>query len=225
MILSFSRTVILYLVLIAAMRILGKRQIGQLEPSEFVVAMLIADLASIPMQNSGIPLLSGLVPILTVLGLELVLSGFALASVRFRRLLCGKPVILIENGRPIQQNLRQTRVTLDELSSHLRQKDVLDMSTVQYAILETDGNLSVFPFPEETPAAARDAGIRVQQQNIPLTIIEDGFFSRENLEKAGKDEKWLDSLLKKKKSHIRDTFLLTVDAAGQVNWIGKGSKS
>ena len=132
MILSFSRTVILYLVLIAAMRILGKRQIGQLEPSEFVVAMLIADLASIPMQNSGIPLLSGLVPILTVLGLELVLSGFALASVRFRRLLCGKPVILVENGKPIQQNLRQTRVTLDELSSHLRQKDVLDLSKVQY---------------------------------------------------------------------------------------------
>lgn len=225
MILSFSRTVILYLVLIAAMRCLGKRQIGQLEPSEFVVAMLIADLAAIPMQNSGIPLLSGLVPILTVLGLELVLSGFALGSVRFRRLLCGKPVILIENGKPIQQNLRQTRVTLDELSSHLRQKDVLDMATVQYAILETDGNLSVFPFPEEAPATARDAGVPVRQQNIPLTIIEDGFFSRDNLKKAGKDEKWLDSLLKKKKSDIRDTFLLTVDASGQVNWIGKESES
>ena len=225
MILSFSRTVILYLVLIAAMRMLGKRQIGQLEPSEFVVAMLIADLASIPMQNSGIPLLSGLVPILTVLGLELVLSGFALGSVKFRRLLCGKPVILIENGKPLQENLRQTRVTLDELSSHLRQKDVLDISKVQYAILETDGNLSVFPFPEETPAAARDAGIRVQQQNIPLTIIEDGFFSRDNLKKAGKDEKWLNSLLKKKKTDISGTFLLTVDASGQVNWIGKGRKT
>ena len=223
MILSFSRTVILYLVLIAAMRVLGKRQIGQLEPSEFVVAMLIADLASIPMQNSGIPLLSGLVPILTVLGLELVLSGFALASVRFRRLLCGKPVILVENGKPIQQNLRQTRVTLDELSSHLRQKDVLDITTVQYAILETDGNLSVFPFPEEAPAAAREAGIPVSKQNIPLTIIEDGFLSRDNLKKSGKDEKWLNALLKKKKSDIHDTFLLTVDASGQVNWIGKGS--
>ena len=183
LLLSFLRTLILYLVLIAGMRMLGKRQIGQLEPSEFVVAMLIADLASIPMQNSGIPLLSGLVPILTVLGLELVLSGFALASVRFRRLLCGKPVILVENGRPIQQNLRQTRVTLDELSSHLRQKDVLDLSKVQYAILETDGNLSVFPFPEEAPAAAREAGIPVAKQNIPLTIIEDGFFSRDNLKK------------------------------------------
>lgn len=225
MILSFSRTVILYLVLIAAMRCLGKRQIGQLEPSEFVVAMLIADLASIPMQNSGIPLLSGLVPILTVLGLELVLSGFALASVRFRRLLCGKPVILIENGKPIQENLRRTRVTLDELSSHLRQKDVLDMTAVRYAILETDGNLSVFPFPEECPAAAREAGIRVQPRNIPLTVIEDGFFSRDNLKKAGKDEKWLHALLKKKKTDIAGTFLLTVDASGQVNWVGKGQKS
>ena len=225
MILSFSRTVILYLVLIAAMRVLGKRQIGQLEPSEFVVAMLIADLAAIPMQNSGIPLLSGLVPILTVLGLELVLSGFALGSVKFRRLMCGKPVILIENGKPLQENMRAARITLDELSSHLRQKDVLDMTTVQYAILETDGNLSVFPFPEETPAAARDAGIQVRQQNIPLTIIEDGFFSRDNLKKSGKDEKWLHSLLKKKNTDISGTFLLTVDASGQVNWIGKGSKS
>ena len=225
MILSFSRTVILYLVLIAAMRTLGKRQIGQLEPSEFVVAMLIADLASIPMQNSGIPLLSGLVPILTVLGLELVLSGFALGSVKFRRLLCGKPVILIENGKPLQENLRQTRVTLDELSSHLRQKDVLDISRVQYAILETDGNLSVFPYPEENPAPARDAGINVSPQNIPLTIIEDGFFSRDNLKKSGKDEKWLNSLLKKKHSDIPGTFLLTVDASGQVNWIGKEQAS
>ena len=209
MILSFSRTVILYLVLIAAMRCLGKRQIGQLEPSEFVVAMLIADLASIPMQNSGIPLL----------------SGFALASVRFRRLLCGKPVILVENGKPIEENLRLTRVTLDELSSHLRQKDVLDLTKVQYAILETDGNLSVFPFPEEIPAAARDAGIRVQPQNIPLTVIEDGFFSRDNLQKAGKDEKWLRALLKKKKTDIAGTFLLTVDPSGQINWVGKEQKT
>lgn len=225
MILSYFRTVILYLALIAAMRILGKRQIGQLEPSEFVVAMLIADLASIPMQNSGIPLLSGLVPILTVLGLELALSGFAMASVKFRRLLCGKPVILVENGNPIQENLRQTRVTLDELTSHLRQKDVLDITTVQYAILETDGNLSVFPYPKHLPATAKDAGIQAKPQLIPLTVIEDGFFSLENLQKAGKDERWLQNVLKAHDSDIDQTFLLTVDGSGRVNWIGKGSGS
>jgi uncharacterized membrane protein YcaP (DUF421 family) len=221
LILSYFRTVILYLVLIAAMRLLGKRQIGQLEPSEFVVAMLIADLASIPMQDSGIPLLSGLVPILTVLGLELVLSGFALSSVKFRRLMCGKPVILVENGKPIQENLRQTRVTLDELTSHLRQQAVLDITTVQYAILETDGNLSVFPFPKDAPATAKEAGIQVKKQFIPLTVIEDGFFSRDNLQKSGKDERWLKNVLKDHDADIESTFLLTVDGGGRVNWVGK----
>lgn len=224
MILSYLRTIILYLVLIAAMRLLGKRQIGQLEPSEFVVAMLIADLASIPMQNSGIPLLSGLVPILTVLGLELVLSGFAMGSVRFRRLLCGKPVILVENGKPIQENLRLTRVTLDELSSHLRQKDVLDLAAVQYAILETDGNLSVFPYPKEMPASAKAAGIQVKKQYIPLTVIEDGFLSLDNLKKAGKNEAWLKSVLREWDADVSGTFLLTVDASDHINWIGKEKK-
>ena len=221
MILSYFRTLILYLVLIAAMRLLGKRQIGQLEPSEFVVAMLIADLASIPMQNSGIPLLSGLVPILTVLGLELVLSGFALGSVKFRRLLCGKPVVLIENGKLVQENLRQTRVTLDELTAKLRLKDVLDMTTVQFAILETDGNLSVFPYPKDVPATAKDAGIQAKPQYIPLTVIEDGFLSLDNLQKAGKDERWLHRVLEEKRSDVTSTFLLTVDAADHITWVGK----
>ena len=224
MILSFFRTVILYLTLIAAMRLLGKRQIGQLEPSEFVVAMLIADLAAIPMQNSGIPLLSGLVPILTVLGLELVLSGFTMSSVKFRRLMCGKPVILIENGTLIQENLRSTRITLDELTSHLRQKDVLDLKTVQFAILETDGNLSVFPFPKDAPATAKDAGIQAKAQSIPITIIEDGFFSRENLTKTGKDERWLNQVLRKHDADIASTFLLTLDHGGHVHWVGKEQK-
>lgn len=221
MIISYLRTVILYLVLIAGMRILGKRQIGQLEPSEFVVAMLIADLAAIPMQNSGIPLLSGLVPILTVLGLELALSGLTMYSVRFRRMMCGKPVILIDNGKILQSNMRLARITLDELSGHLRQKDVLDVSAVQYAILETDGNLSVFPFPKERPASAKEAGIRAKRQHLPVTIIEDGFFSEDNLKKSGKDVRWLRSVLEEHRTTAAETFLLTVDGGGKVCWIGK----
>ena len=160
MILSYMRTIILYAALILAMRLLGKRQIGQMEPSEFVVAMLVADLAPIPSQNNAIPLVNGLVPILTVMGLELILSHLSLKSIRLRKLLCGKPVILIDNGKIIQENLRRTQVTLDELSGHLREKDVLDIQTVQYAILETNGNLSVFPYPSEQPATARDAGVK-----------------------------------------------------------------
>lgn len=221
MILSYIRTIILYLVLIAVIRLLGKRQIGQMEASEFVVTMLVANLASIPMQDGGIPLFSGLVPILTVLGLELVLSSLALRSIRLRRLLCGQPVILIENGRMIQENLRRTRVTLDELMGHLREKDVLDLRSVQYAILETNGNLSVFPYPKEMPAAAKDAGVQVKDRYLPVTIIEDGYLSRENLTQAGKDEAWVREVLGQYRACVASTWLLTVDKGDHVLWLGK----
>ena len=221
MILSYLRGIILYLVLIFAVRLMGKRQIGQMEPSEFVVTMLVANLAAIPMQDGGIPLFSGLVPILTVLGVELVLSWLTLRSVALRRFLCGKPVILIDNGVLLQDNLRQTRVTLDELTGHLREKDVLDITQVQYAILETDGNLSVFPFPKNKPAAARDAGIQVKQQSLPVTIIEDGYLSRENLARAGKDEIWLEKVLRQHSANGNSTMLLTVDASDKIYWLGK----
>ena len=221
MILSYIRTILLYTVLILGIRLMGKRQIGQMEASEFVVTMLVANLASIPMQDGGIPLFSGLVPILTVLGMELVLSGLIMRSTKVRKLLCGKPVILMENGRILQENLRKTRVTLDELTSHLREKDVLDLRSVQYAILETDGNLSVFPFPKDRPAAAGEAGIRVREQSLPVTIITDGYFSPENLAKARRDKKWLQSTLEAHRAEISTTFLLTVDSKGHVVWVGK----
>ena len=221
MILSYLRTVILYLVLILSIRLMGKRQIGQLEASEFVVTMLVANLASIPMQDGAIPLYSGLVPILTVLGLELVLSGVILKSVRMRRFFCGKPVILIENGKIMQDNLRKTRVTLDELTGHLREKDVLDLRSVQYAILETDGNLSVFPYPKERPASAREAGVPTRKQFLPYTIIEDGFLSEDNLKKAGKDRKWLTKILVEQGAEVENTFLLTVDDGDHIQWLGR----
>ena len=221
MIISYIRTVFLYLVLTLSIRLMGKRQIGQMEASEFVVTMLVANLAAIPMQDSGIPLLSGLVPILTVLGLELVLSWWILKSVLFRKLFCGKPVILINEGQILMENLRATRVTLDELMGHLRTKDVLDLRQVQYAILETDGNLSVFPYPASQPACARDAGIPVQKQYLPLSIIEDGVLLKENFSQSGKDEAWLQRTLRKHGAKISDTMLLTVDPEGSY-WLGKG---
>ena len=211
MILSYLRTVILYLVLIVVIRLMGKRQIGQMEPAEFVVTMLVANLAAIPMQDGGIPLLSGFIPIVTVLGVELVLSHLSLRSIRFRKLLCGKPVILIENGNIMQENLRKTRVTMDELTGHLREAGVLDITSVQYAIMETDGILSVFPYPEERPATAKEAGVKPEKQFMPLTVISDGVLLRENLRKAGKDRKWLEKVLKKQKSSIENTWYLSVD--------------
>lgn len=221
MFISFIRTVLLYLVLIFGMRLLGKRQIGQLEPSEFVVAMLIADLATIPMQDPGLPLHAGLVPILSVLGLELALSGLVMRSVLLRRILCGKPVILIENGRLLQENMRSTRVSLDELTSHLREKGILDLTTVQYAILETDGELSVFPYPKDAPATAKAAGIQAGKQYLPVTIINDGCISDKNLQKAGKDRAWLLRVLAQRRTTPEETFLLTVDSADHIYWLKK----
>ena len=216
MILSYIRTIILYLVLIAVIRMMGKRQIGQMEASEFVVTMLVANLAAIPMQDSGIPLFSGFVPIVTVLGVELVLSTLSLRSIRFRRLLCGKPVILIDNGKILQENLRRTRVTLDELTGHLREKDVLDIRSVQFAILETNGNLSVFPYPKERPASAKEAGVQASKQYLPLTIVSDGKLLHENLRKANKDASWVQRVLKQYNAGVEDTWLLTVDGADHI---------
>ncbi len=216
MLLGYVRTIFLYLVLIAVVRLMGKRQIGEMEPTELVVAMLVSNLAAIPMQDEGIPLYSGLVPILTVLGVELILSAGCLRWVKFRQLMCGKPVILIDNGRILRDNLRRTRITLDELTQLLRQKDVLRPETVQYAILETNGNLSVFPYPQYLPAEAKLQGLTPKKQRLPYTIIADGDLLRENLTLVGRDEAWLRRLLEEKRCRVEDVFLMTVDSAGQV---------
>ena len=216
MIVSYVRTLVLYSLLILVIRLMGKRQIGQMEASEFVVTMLVANLASIPMQDEGIPLFFGMVPILTVLGMELCLSALSLRSIRLRRLLCGKPVILIENGRILQQNLRRTRVTMDELTGLLRLKDVMDLRSVRYAILETNGSLSVFPYAEEKPASAADAGIAVRQQYLPFTIVCDGCLIEENLRKAKKDTLWLQKVLQDHNAQLQETWLLTVDQTDRV---------
>ena len=207
----FFRGVLLYVVLLAGIRFLGKRQLGQLEPSEVAVTMLVADLASIPMQDESISIASGIVPIVAVIGTELILSFLSMRSVKIRKLLCGKPVILMENGKFLQDNMRKNRVTLDELISQLREKDVMDPSAVQFAILETGGNLSVFPYPQERPATAKEAGISAEAQCLPITIISDGRLIKDNLQKAGKDEKWLQKVLAKEKVTQKETFLLTVD--------------
>jgi len=220
-ILSYVRTILLYLTMIVVVRIMGKRQIGQMEPSEFVVTMMVANLATIPMEDDGIALFAGFVPICVILGAELVLSFINLKSSKVRKLLCGKPVILIENGNILQQNLRKTRITLDELTGHLREKDVLDINAVQYAILETNGNLSVFPYPKEMPASARDAGIKVRQQSLPITIVSDGELMEDNLIIAKKDRQWLKSVLEAHHAELQDTWLLTVDKYNHVTFFRK----
>jgi len=221
MLISYLRTIVLYLILILVVRLMGKRQIGEMEPAEFVVTMLVANLAAIPMQDGGIPLYSGLVPILTVLAVELLLSALSLKSPAMRKLLCGKPVILIENGHILQGNLRKTRITMDELSCQLRQKDVLDISTVQFAILETNGRVSVFPYPKEQPASAKDADIQASPLYLPYTIISDGCLIKDNLSKAGKDMGWLHRVLAGFGGTVKATWLLTVDGSDRIVYCQK----
>jgi uncharacterized membrane protein YcaP (DUF421 family) len=156
------------------------------------------------MQDGGIPLLSGLVPILTVLGMELVLSWLSMRSVFFRKLLCGKPVILIENGNILQKNLRRTGVTLDELSGHLREQGVISMEEVQFAILETNGSITVFPYPQGN-----------QKQELPYTVISDGRILRENLRLLGRDEGWVRKKLHGKGLTPERVLLMTVTPSGQ----------
>ena len=198
------RTVLFYGVLILVVRLMGKRQIGQMEPSEFVVTMLVANLAAIPLEQMDFPIHTGLIPIGIVLVLEFILSWVALKSIKLRKFLCGKPVILVENGNILQESLKEVRINLDELTAMLRLKDVLDIRQVRYAILETNGNMSVFLCPQE------------KEGSLPVTLVSDGRLLHENLKAAGKDQKWVEKVLHGKGVTIKDTYLLTVDGKGKI---------
>ena len=139
------RTVALYLFIVVGIRLLGKHQIGQLEPSELVLTLIIADLASVPMQDNGIPLLSGLIPIVVLLALSSILSVLCTKSIRFRALLCGRPSVVVENGQVVQAELKKNRLTLDELMEELRIQGYADFQSIKFALLETNGQLSVLP--------------------------------------------------------------------------------
>ena len=215
------RTAILYLALIVSVRLMGKREVGQMEPSEFVVTMMMADIAAIPVAEKELSLLTGLLPIGVIVIGELVLSWLSARSIRLRKLLCGKPVILIENGHILQSSLRRNRITADELTEHLRLKDVLDLSTVQYAILETNGDLSVFLYPAYQTVNAKQSGIQAGKQYLPVTIIEDGKLLKKNLPLVKKDEQWVSKVLKSHDAAVQDTFLLTVDGADHILWLPK----
>ena len=207
------RTVLFYLALILVIRLLGKRQVGQMEPSEFVVTMLIANLAAVPLENWDIPGWGGLMPMGIVFVCERLISALCLKSIRARRILCGKPVILIENGKLLEENLRRTRVNLDELSGHLREQGVLAMETVQFAILETNGSVTVFQYPRFTPAPE---GVGAKEQALPYTVISDGHILAGNLKLLGRDEGWLREKLRGKGLRPEQVFLMTLTQSGEV---------
>lgn len=191
MIIAFVRTIVLYFAVIIAMRMMGKRQIGELQPFELVVTLMLSDLASIPMQETGIPLFAGLLPIVTLTFLEISLSFFSLKSKRARAFLLGRPSILIRNGVLDEGEMRRLRINLDDILEELRKKDIRSVEEVAIALLETDGSISAFP---------KESG-----GSIPYTLISDGRILTKNLQKCGISEKALRKMLGDKKPS--DIFL------------------
>lgn len=217
MVIALIRTLILYLLLIAGIRLMGKKQIGELEPSELVFALLISDLAAVPMQDFGIPLLAGVIPILTLFCLTMILSMLTMKSLRFRTFLCGRPSVIVADGKLRQQEMRRNRFTLDELMEELRMQGITDLTTVKYAILETNGRLSVLLRATEQPAARKDLDLSPAETGLPVILINDGRLLERNLKGQGLDRVWLDRQLKA--HHIRrpdQVFFMTVDETNTV---------
>lgn len=216
------RTIIIYFSLLLTMRLLGKRQLGEMELSEFVLAALVADLAANPLQDLGMPMINGLVPIVILFCCEIIISGLALKSSRLRSALFGRPCIIITRGVIDQKELKKNRFSLDELMQELRNQSIMDISHVEYAVLETDGTLNVFPFPEYTPATAGQLKVASDDGGYPSVIISDGRILEDNLRLLGRDETWLKSELKRRnKGAAEDIFLMTLNEAGQVFIAGK----
>ena len=209
------RTIILYIFIIIGIRLMGKRQVGELEPSELVLSLIIADLASVPMQDYGIPLLTGIIPILALL--TMILSVLTMKSVRFRALMCGRPSIVIRDGLVDQREMARNRLTIDELLEELRAKGYTDPATVKYAILETNGQLSVLPYANQKPPTAQQLQVSAEESGLPLVVISDGRLLEHNLRALGRDRKWLDQRLEERGcSGLEAVFLLLVDQTGSI---------
>lgn len=211
------RTIILYIFIIIGIRLMGKRQVGELEPSELVLSLIIADLASVPMQDYGIPLLTGILPILALLAMTMILSVLTMKSVRFRALMCGRPSIVIRDGLVDQREMARNRLTIDELLEELRAKGYTDPATVKYAILETNGQLSVLPYANQKPPTAQQMQVSAEESGLPLVVISDGRLLEHNLRALGRDRKWLDQRLEERGcSGLEAVFLLLVDQTGSI---------
>ncbi len=217
MLILFVRAMVLYAVIFVAMRVMGKRQLGELSASEFVIAMMISELASIPMQDTGIPLLYGVVPIATLVGLEFLSAFGSLKSLRFRTLISGRPSIVLREGKLDQRELSRNRLSVDELMEELRKKGQTDLAALRYVILEPGGQISAIPYEADAPATARELALHPKEKGLPLTIVSDGRIVDRNLQLRGLSREWLAKTLKTKGiASPKRVFLLTIDDAGEV---------
>ena len=191
MLLIFIRTVILYVLVLFVIRCMGKREIGQMQPFELVIAIMIADLASTPMGDIGTPLIYGIIPILSLLMFHILISILNLKSIKIREIICGKPRILIYRGRIDEQAMIKENFTINELQERLRVNNINNIGDVEFAILETSGQISVVLKPEKRALCPKDLNINAEYEGIAYDLVIDGKIMTENLRKLGKDYNWL----------------------------------
>lgn len=216
MLINFFRAIILYIIVLIVMRIMGKREIGQLQPFELAISIMIADLASVPMTEVGIPITNGIIPILGLLVMHLVISLLNMKSIKFREVMCGKPAILIYRGKVDEKVLRKERFTINELEERLRGNNIFHIGDVEYAILETSGQVTVIPKPEKRGTTPEDFNIVPEYEGIPYDLVVDGVVMKDNLQKLGKDIIWLRKEVAKFKINVEDALIVTIDGKGQI---------
>ncbi len=224
MIISVIRTILLYIVIILAIRIMGKRQIGELQTSELVVTLLISDIAAIPMQNTEQSLLSGIVPILILIVCEIIISFLMLKRAGFRRIICGKPIVIISDGKINQSEMHQLRMSTEDLSEELRQQGIFNIEDVGFAIVETNGKLSVLKKPEKDIPTAEELGIKTNDKGLEVVVISDGEISKYSLKICGLNRDWLFDTLKKENTELNDVFLMIANGQGEYKIIEKERK-
>ena len=212
----FIRVLILYVLVLIIMRVMGKRELGQMQPFELVIAMMIADLAATPMAESGIPIVYGLIPILGLLVMHTLISIINLKSIKIRELICGKPRILIYRGKIDQTALKKENFTINELQERLRNNNITNIADVEYAILETSGQVTVIEKPGKRNVTPEDLGLDVEYEGISYDLIIDGKVMEENLKILNKDYSWLKKEMKKFKLKPEEVLVATIDGKNQI---------
>lgn len=214
MLITFIRSILLYIIVLVVMRLMGKREIGQLQPFELAISIMIADLASTPMADAGIPITNGIIPILALLVMHLLISVLNIKSIRAREILCGKPAILIYRGRIDEKTLKKERFTVNELEERLRGSNVVNIGDVEYAILETSGQVTVIPKPEKRSVTIEDLGIKAEYEGIAYDLVLDGKVMYENLKLLKKDYNWLKNQVSKFGIQPEQALIVTIDGKG-----------
>ncbi|MBE5819290.1 MAG: DUF421 domain-containing protein [Clostridiales bacterium] len=216
MINTFIRVIILYILLLLVMRLMGKRELGQMQPFELVIAIMIADLASIPLSDTGIPLFDGIIPILALLVLQLIISIINLKSIWGRKIICGAPSILVYRGKIDEKVMKKEKFTINELQERLRENNIFSLGDVEYAILETSGQVTVIQKPEKRNTIPEDFNILPEYEGIPYDLVIDGKVMHENLKAIGKDYQWLLKQTKKFNMKPEEALVITYDAKEQI---------